>query len=231
MMHMPKQKFVAIEQAIGDELILYHPQTRRAYSLSPTAAQVYRACDGATLQSQVALSLGKEGRDLLQAALDRLATEGLIEAEGSTTLDRRRFLTRVALLPVVSSVLAPEPTLAASGSCLMSGFSGCATSSQPAGPPGAPTGCVDCCDNSPTCACPADCGKCVCVAAYRCSDDGINPIPCNTATGPSICHAGSTDFFDSRTCGSVPDFGAIEKDCDAARIATSFSTLYACCRC
>lgn len=111
-------------ESLDEELLVFDERRARAHSLNETAARVWRACDGErdiyALQVECALDA-----ETLQLALDRLRTAGLLdEPEGPDHVSRRAILKRsvaagTALgvaVPVIRSITAPTPAMAASAS-------------------------------------------------------------------------------------------------------------------
>jgi len=118
-------------ETLNDELCLYDWERKQVHALNPTAALVWQLCDGQTSPAQMAAQL----RTQLRAELDMPQAEALVwsslqQLEQAHLLDDeltppagRSFLTRrqmlkmgvaVALLPVISSILAPSPVEAQS---------------------------------------------------------------------------------------------------------------------
>ena len=112
-------------EAIGDELCVYDWRRRRVHALNPSAALVWQHCDGATPAETIADVLGlrlgaADARALVSVTLQELANAGLlvepVEVSGHDAA-RRVLLQRgiaAALLPVVYSIVAPEPLAAQS---------------------------------------------------------------------------------------------------------------------
>lgn len=115
-------------QDVGDELVIFDQDTRKAHRLNPTAALVWNACDGrATLTDIVQAIRPKLGptvdENLVRVALGRLEAVRLLESASGqftdeTSESRRAFLRKGAaagavslLMPVVATL--PRPTLAA----------------------------------------------------------------------------------------------------------------------
>lgn len=156
-----------ITEELGDELLVYVTETDAALRLNRTAAIVWRHCDGARdAVALVEVLRGEVGdvadEDLVAVAIDDLTQAGLLHdasprAAQDRRVSRRRFIRRVGTvgaaalaLPVVSSVVAPEPAAAQTGSCTCT-CGACAT-------------CAACsCTSCTSCACGcATCGACSC---------------------------------------------------------------------
>lgn len=120
---------VLVEDVDGETLV-YDLESHDAHCLNPTAALVWRRCDGRTtvrdmvpLLAQVGLP---EDESLVWMALNRLEKAGLIGSveipEPKSAFSRKEVLRVLGtaaiavLLPVVTSVVAP--TAAAAASCI-----------------------------------------------------------------------------------------------------------------
>jgi hypothetical protein len=116
-------------QELDGELLVYNQQTNRASCLNPTAALVFRLCDGKTTVAQMAARLQAEldlpaDEAVVWLALERLGKVGLLgerpaRPEGAR-LTRRELAGRLGLvgslallLPAVTSIVAPTPAQAA----------------------------------------------------------------------------------------------------------------------
>ncbi len=115
-------------QDVGDELVIYDRNTRKAHRLNPTAALVWRACDGETRLADIVEAVQRKlgpaaDENLVRIAMGRLAAVHLLEKDlgpsvGEVAESRRAFLRKGAaagaislLMPVV--VTLPRPSLAA----------------------------------------------------------------------------------------------------------------------
>lgn len=115
-------------QAVGDELVIYDRDARKAHRLNPTAALVWRACDGETRLADIVETIRPKlgpaaDENLVRIAMGRLAAAHLFEKDPGQSADevaesRRAFLRKGAaagavslLMPVVATL--PRPTLAA----------------------------------------------------------------------------------------------------------------------
>ncbi len=156
---------------LRNELLVYDRESHRAHCLNPTAALVFKHSDGNTSVAELSRLLSREldapaDEGLVWLSLERLARASLLEtrptppptAEGWSRRDLvRRAGLAAALLPAVSSILAPKSAEAAA-SCVTS----CAGR-----PPGTP------CFNTPPC------GTCGCSPAFTCLENaGFGPNPC-----------------------------------------------------
>lgn len=92
---------------VGDELLFYSAKTQRAYALNPVAARVFSRCNGRTDSAELRLD-----QTVIELALRRFSEQGLL-AEPAPS--RRRFLAgTLAVLPVVTSLMLPQPASAVS---------------------------------------------------------------------------------------------------------------------
>jgi hypothetical protein len=117
-----------------DETLVYDLQRHKAHRLNKTAAAIWRRCDGQTTIAELAASLPKLGlpadTELVKYTLTRLEQAHLLQeritpALGGPWISRRVMLRRLAqagtvavLLPVITSITAPTPAMAASPSCI-----------------------------------------------------------------------------------------------------------------
>jgi len=123
-------------QAIYDELVIYDLRRHQAHSLNPTAALVWRWCDGATSPAEMAERLAEhldlppdQAEPLLWFALDRLQKARLLAGEAAmssshTGITRRqalKLLGGAVLLPVVYTLVAPTPAQAQTLPCTPNG--------------------------------------------------------------------------------------------------------------
>jgi hypothetical protein len=112
---------------VGDETIVYDEQCQKAHSLNRSASSVWRNSNGERSIPELANLLGSEcglasDESLVEYALDELAGAHLLEDNRVTRRSalRRLTLTGAAVvgLPVVLSIVAPTPAMAASGTGL-----------------------------------------------------------------------------------------------------------------
>jgi hypothetical protein len=124
----------ALLRPLGDELLVYDARTHRGHCLNPTAAAVWKACDGRTTITKITRDLQEQmnpGVDqrLVWLALTKLEKAGLLQ-KGTLApaefpaLSRREAMRKIGVagaiaLPVISSILVPTPAQAAS--CLAAG--------------------------------------------------------------------------------------------------------------
>ncbi|HEY2943569.1 MAG TPA: PqqD family protein [Vicinamibacteria bacterium] len=143
-----------------DEVLVYDLERHRAHCLNRTAAIVFKHCDGTRTVGELAGLLEREtgahvDSDCVWLALDRLGQAQLLRQrvkrpKESGRLSRRELVRRIgiaALLPVVTSIVAPTPAQAAA-SCV----SDC--TGQPFGTPcssTAPANCLCTCNGAGAC--------------------------------------------------------------------------------
>jgi hypothetical protein len=116
-------------EQLKDELLVYDETRDTAHSLNRTAAAVWRASDGTRTTDDLVRVLADElgdlaDEDLVLVTLDDLRAAELIEGAPKrdpevARLSRRRFIRRVGAvgtaalaLPVVHSIVAPDPAAA-----------------------------------------------------------------------------------------------------------------------
>jgi len=157
-----------VVQELPDEVLVYDLNRHKAHCLNRTAALVWGHCDGQTTVAEMATLLRKELKHpvdeaVVWLALDRLGRAHLLRERvtppaGAQRLSRRELLRKLALvgglsvlLPVVTSIVAPTASEAASG-CLKttceggttSSCNGCAGQKCTNDPPGCTTKCKTC---------------------------------------------------------------------------------------
>lgn len=111
-----------VEQHLDGELLLYNLSTNQAYCLNETSAAVFNACNGATTFNELERQSGFSSV-LIFLTLDELKRQNLIEDDYISPLasiNRREAIKRVGLasliaLPVVTGLIAPMASQAASG--------------------------------------------------------------------------------------------------------------------
>ena len=136
-MNLPqaRSKNLLVEE-LAEETLVYDLETNKASSLNPTAAMVWRHCDGKTDSAEVARLVAArfnapESEDLVTLAVGRLAKAGLLEGAALSNVDtsgitRRAVMKKLALtgglallLPAIHSIVAPTP--AEAQTCLPNG--------------------------------------------------------------------------------------------------------------
>ncbi|MBX7174492.1 MAG: hypothetical protein K1X72_26195 [Pyrinomonadaceae bacterium] len=117
-------------QDLGDELLIYDLKANKALSLNKTSALVWQFSNGEKTIPEITVELEKTlnvsvSQEFVWLALGKLKKENLIETEISNLFEgvaRREIIKRVGLtslvtLPIISSLVAPIATQAASGDC------------------------------------------------------------------------------------------------------------------
>jgi hypothetical protein len=122
-----------ITEDLATETVVYDPESHRVHCLNQTVSFVWSRCDGRTTEEEIAQRLsGHVGLppdpDIVRFALRQLTKAGLLANESvsrsALTHPSRRELARrlallggtaAALMPAVSSILAPTPSMAKSG--------------------------------------------------------------------------------------------------------------------
>jgi hypothetical protein len=119
-----------IIQALGDEVLVYDWDRRKAHCLSRTAAAVWEHCDGKRTLEEIAELMAVEfdtpvAEDIVCLGLHQLRKARLLEEPFTLSpapiaaMSRREAMRRVGLaaaaaLPVVTSIIAPKAAQAAS---------------------------------------------------------------------------------------------------------------------
>lgn len=119
---------LVIQEADGETLI-YDLKSHKAHCLNPTAALVWKHCDGRRTAEQVALNLeshmGKPvSPEVIWLAVDQLEKSGLLQEtvrrrHGESRLSRRQVMLRIgisaaATLPFIKTINAPAALQAVS---------------------------------------------------------------------------------------------------------------------
>jgi hypothetical protein len=109
-----------IIERLADETLVYDLHRDRAHCLNRPAALVWSACDGRRDAAAISRHLRRElpgaSVDMVELALASLARARLLEgdAEGAGRRDAlRRLALAAGLVPIVSSIVVPEPAQAA----------------------------------------------------------------------------------------------------------------------
>jgi hypothetical protein len=147
-----------VVERLGDEVVVFDALANRAHTLNRTAALVFGHADGrtpvATIAARVAAELGAEADEgVVTLALDQLGRAGLLEdgAPAGRAMTRRDAMRRLgvagaaaALLPLVRTIAAPTPAMAASpGNGSGNGGGACANGGGAIGTPCSSN--ADCC--------------------------------------------------------------------------------------
>ena len=117
-----------IVKEVQDEVLVYDMDRDKAHCLNLSAAAVWKKCDGRNTPAQIANSLQAESQanvneDFVWLALDQLARDHLLEEPlewpaAIQRLTRREAVRRIGIgaaiaIPLVTSILTPTPTQAA----------------------------------------------------------------------------------------------------------------------
>lgn len=171
----------------ADEVLIYDQRTDQAHCLTREAAMVWRVCDGKTKPEELATALSLDV-DVVTRAIQELGACDLLTAGVPGGITRREATLKMAKIggvaaaaPLIYSILAPTPALAASQNfCVNLGCDivGCGTCHQ--------AGCSCCGPASNTISgtklCTADCSPTNCNATIRnqhCSGQDLSSPSCN----------------------------------------------------
>ena len=116
-----------LSEQVGSDVIVFDGARQEAHSLNRSASIVWQHCDGERSVPELAAVLGDElgiepNDSLVEFALDELSRAHLLEMpSGSELVTRRDVVRRLSFagaaavaLPVVLSIVAPTPAMAAS---------------------------------------------------------------------------------------------------------------------
>ena len=226
MKYLPAAKTAnLVVQELRDETLIYNKTNDQMFCLNETSAKVFNACDGRTSFEEIKKKY-KFTDDLIYLALDELKANDLLtnyEGNHFAGMSRREAVKRVGwaslvALPLISTLIAPTSTAAASGavpSCTDGIKNGSETD-------------VDCGGSCPTkcspgreCLVPGDCTSGVCTGGIcqspTCNDGVRNgsetDVDCGGVTCPK-CANGKNCFVNSDcasnaclggTCGVIQD--------------------------
>jgi hypothetical protein len=131
-----------IRKEVDGELLIYDLERYKAHCLNPTAAHVWKLCDGRTDIPELARALGKTlgtqvDETVIQLALKQLSADHLLVERYEVSpvvadLSRRAVVRRLglaaALLPLITTISAPTAYAAGSctGTCVPGELGGCA---------------------------------------------------------------------------------------------------------
>jgi len=136
MQKMPQaRKSGLIIKETEGEILIYDQQSNKAHCLNPTAAGVWKYCDGRTTLADACSSLSRDFETLIDEklvwyAVDQFSKDNLLEKEIEPPafviagMNRRQMvrtlgLSAIVALPLVTSIVAPTPAQAAT--CLPPG--------------------------------------------------------------------------------------------------------------
>jgi len=117
-----------ITEEVGHDVIVYDRTSKKAHSLNPSVAWIWRQCDGKTDIDQLSAGFERQfntadGAGFVLAGLEQLKTAGLLEIEGDSLspeigpmISRRSALAAGSgLFPLIATVLVPSAAAAKSG--------------------------------------------------------------------------------------------------------------------
>ena len=145
----PRQSPTTHTEQLGNEVAVYDRARTEVHALNPTAARVWRQCDGATspdviaaaLRVEMAIPEADEVVDLTLAELARLHLLELpVKSHGDRPATTRRWLlgrgVAAAMLPAIYSIVAPFPVEAQSSPTSAPAFTSASSASFTVGSPG-----------------------------------------------------------------------------------------------
>ena len=124
----PRRSPTTHTEQLGDEASVYDWARAQVHALNPTAARVWSLCDGTTSRDVITAALAQdlvpEAEAVVEVTLRELVRLHLLDESAESRGDRpattRRWLLRrgvtAAMLPVISSIMAPSPVEAQSSS-------------------------------------------------------------------------------------------------------------------
>lgn len=134
---MARQSDLVIQE-MPDEVLVYDMNTNKAHCLNPSAAFVWKACNGKNSIADIvnqfeAKGKGKVSEDFVWLAIDQLHENGLLKNDIGLRFagqSRRQVVKSIGLasmlaVPVIASLVAPQNALAAA-SCACVNPAGCA---------------------------------------------------------------------------------------------------------
>lgn len=125
-------------QELSDEVLVYDLECDKAHCLNPTAALVWKYCDGHTTVEQITRLLEKSlgtivDEDVVWCALNQLEKDKLLGEQvtwpvGMERISRRTLIRRVGmaavLLPLITTITAPT-AMASNSNCIPPSGTGC----------------------------------------------------------------------------------------------------------
>jgi hypothetical protein len=196
MKYLPAAKTVnLVVQELRDETLIYDQATDRMFCLNETSAKVFNHCNGRTSFEELKRK-HKFTDDLIYLALDEFKAKDLLtnyESVHFAGMSRREAVKRVGLaslvaLPLISTLVAPTSTAAASGAaptCSDGIMNGSETDTDCGG------GTCPKCAAGRMCAVPSDCISNVCTGGIcqspTCNDGVRNGSETDVDCGGGIC--------------------------------------------
>lgn len=196
-----------VVQDLENEVLIYDLNINKAFCLNQTAGLVYQLCDGKRTVAEISDLMSKElkilvSEDFVWLALDGLRKDNLLKNANELAnhfggLTRREAVKRVGLasmvmLPLISSVVAPNAAMAASGGSAL--FGTCIVN--------VPNSCA------PGLSCIFGCIGGNCSGPACCTRFTADPL---FGSGYSSCvedQAGCNGFFASRCCSGTATFSS-----------------------
>jgi hypothetical protein len=130
-------------QEMPDELLVYDMNANKAHCLNPSAAFIWKACNGKNSVNDIVKQFELQGRgkvteDFVWLAIDQLLESSLLEnklvprfaGQSRRQVIRTIGLASMVAVPVIASLVAPPNALAAA-SCSCVNSSACAGTSCP----------------------------------------------------------------------------------------------------
>ena len=191
-----------VVEDVGDEVLVYDQRNDQAHCLSRDAAMVWRVCDGRTSPAELATALSLEV-ETVDRAIAELESCGLFDHGPVAGITRRQATAKMAKVgvaaasaPMIYSIMAPTPALAASQNFCLS--LSCTNPADPTTCCQTTGGCGTCHKNGCACCgpgnststgenkiCTADCSCTNCtpaIIAAHCQTQGTTAA-CNTPGG------------------------------------------------
>ncbi len=116
-----KRRDELVVRQVADETLVYDERNDRAHCLNRVAAVVWEQCDGRTSPEEIAASLNGD-IDIVRLAIRKLDRARLLEPgvdrQEAQSVSRRELARRLGVaavaLPLITSIIAPTPLMAAS---------------------------------------------------------------------------------------------------------------------
>jgi hypothetical protein len=173
---------IVVEET-GEEVLVFDRLSNRAHCLSPTAARVWRACDGQGTTVALADELGSDavsraleelhGCELLETPPHVHAGNGFTRRE--VAIRTAKYGTAAAAVPLIFSVAAPLPAAAVTPTpaiCAEYNAQGCGACDQI-------RGCCCCCQNPGSCKLCYPSAQC---PSFTCADNALGHCSTNNGT-------------------------------------------------
>lgn len=125
---LARKKDLVIQELL-DEVLVYDMRSNKAHCLNPSAAFIWRTCDGRNSISDIVSEFDARGQgpvseDFVWLAIDQLQESALLEQDIAPRFSgesRRQVIKKIGLgsmvaVPVIASLVAPQNALA-TGSC------------------------------------------------------------------------------------------------------------------